>query len=122
MTTLEEFRCETCGRITNSPTHWFVIQWSDASFVPKKGLTAPTLSCRQFFKRYDSQLLFPGCATFKLSRSAARLPVILEPTTQLTTAKGDNGIGSAYGPEHTGLFEPAQNRFAARLDDSRTHE
>lgn len=29
MTTLQEFRCEICGRVTNSPNHWFVIQCSD---------------------------------------------------------------------------------------------
>ena len=29
MTTLQEFRCEICGRVTGSPTRWFVIQCSD---------------------------------------------------------------------------------------------
>jgi hypothetical protein len=29
MTTLQEFRCEICGRITNDPIHWFIIQCSD---------------------------------------------------------------------------------------------
>ena len=29
MTTLQEFRCEICGTITNHPTHWFVIRCSD---------------------------------------------------------------------------------------------
>ena len=29
MTTLQEFRCEICGRVTNNPVHWFIIQCSD---------------------------------------------------------------------------------------------
>lgn len=29
MTTLQEYRCEICGRVTSSPIHWFVIQCSD---------------------------------------------------------------------------------------------
>lgn len=29
MTALQEFRCEICGRVTNNPIHWFVIQCSD---------------------------------------------------------------------------------------------
>jgi len=30
MTFLQEFRCEICGRISNNPDHWFIIQCSDA--------------------------------------------------------------------------------------------
>jgi hypothetical protein len=30
MTTVKEYRCEICGRITSDPKHWFVIQCSDA--------------------------------------------------------------------------------------------
>jgi hypothetical protein len=30
MTMLQEFRCEICGQITNTPIHWFVIQCNDA--------------------------------------------------------------------------------------------
>ncbi|HLV85721.1 MAG TPA: hypothetical protein VKV39_02015 [Candidatus Sulfotelmatobacter sp.] len=26
MTTISEFRCEVCGRVTREPIHWFVIQ------------------------------------------------------------------------------------------------
>jgi hypothetical protein len=29
MTTIQEYRCEICGRVTSNPTHWFVIQCSD---------------------------------------------------------------------------------------------
>ena len=36
MTTIQEYRCEICGRITNSPSHWFVIQCSDAELTVKK--------------------------------------------------------------------------------------
>lgn len=33
MTALQKFRCEICGRITNSPSHWFVIQCSDGELT-----------------------------------------------------------------------------------------
>src|SRR5438093_11101855 len=36
MTTLQEFRCEICGRITNNPDHWFVIEYSDAKLTVLK--------------------------------------------------------------------------------------
>jgi hypothetical protein len=26
MSSLQEFRCEVCGTVTTTPTHWFVIQ------------------------------------------------------------------------------------------------
>ena len=29
MASLQEFRCEVCGTITNQPIHWFVIQCGD---------------------------------------------------------------------------------------------
>ena len=63
-----------------------------------------------------------ACATLKLGRCPTRLPVVLESAAELAASESDNGIGSADRPEHTGLFEPAQNRFAACLDDSRAHK
>jgi hypothetical protein len=36
MTTLLEYRCEICGRITNNPNHWFAIQCSDAELTVHK--------------------------------------------------------------------------------------
>ena len=36
MSSLQEFRCEICGRITNNPDHWFVIQCSDAELTVLK--------------------------------------------------------------------------------------
>jgi len=36
MTTLQEFRCEICGRITNNPNHWFVIQCGEAELTVLK--------------------------------------------------------------------------------------
>ena len=36
MTTIKEFRCEICGRITNNPSHWFVIQCGDAELTVHK--------------------------------------------------------------------------------------
>src|SRR5713101_7520351 len=36
MTSLQEFRCEICGRVTNHPTHWFVIQCSNSELTVLK--------------------------------------------------------------------------------------
>jgi hypothetical protein len=36
MTTLQEFRCEICGRVSNTPSHWFLIQGSDAELSVHK--------------------------------------------------------------------------------------
>jgi hypothetical protein len=33
MTSLKEFRCEICGRVTTGPNHWFVIQCSDSELT-----------------------------------------------------------------------------------------
>ena len=40
MTTLQEFRCEICGRITDSPNHWFVIQCNEAELSVLRWNTA----------------------------------------------------------------------------------
>jgi hypothetical protein len=33
MTSLQEFRCEICGRLTNHPNHWFVIQCGESQLT-----------------------------------------------------------------------------------------
>ncbi len=33
MATVQEFRCEVCGLVTNNPTHWFVIQCGDSALT-----------------------------------------------------------------------------------------
>jgi hypothetical protein len=33
MTTLQEFRCEICGIVTNNPLHWFVIHCGDSDLT-----------------------------------------------------------------------------------------
>ena len=44
MTSLQEFRGEICGRITNNPDHWFVIEWSDSELtVLKNGIRGPRM-------------------------------------------------------------------------------
>jgi hypothetical protein len=40
MTTLQEFRCEVCGIVTNDPIHWFVIRCGDSELTVQRG--APT--------------------------------------------------------------------------------
>jgi hypothetical protein len=48
--------------------------------------------------------------------------VVLESAAELTAPEGSYVIGSTHGPEHTGLFEPAQHGFAPGFNHSRTHE
>jgi hypothetical protein len=33
MSSLQEFRCEVCGQVTNSAAHWFVIQCGDSQLT-----------------------------------------------------------------------------------------
>jgi len=50
MTTLQEFRCEICGRVTNTPNHGFVIQCSDTELsVFKWNLNAANASSARHF-------------------------------------------------------------------------
>jgi len=36
MASLQEFRCEICGLVTSSPSHWFVIQCSASELTVLK--------------------------------------------------------------------------------------
>jgi hypothetical protein len=36
MTSLQEFRCEICGTVTNRPLHWFVIQCGNSELTVVK--------------------------------------------------------------------------------------
>jgi hypothetical protein len=33
MTSIKEFRCEICGRVTTEPNHWFVIQCGSSTLT-----------------------------------------------------------------------------------------
>jgi hypothetical protein len=33
MASLQEFRCEICGQVTNNPIHWFVIQCNESALT-----------------------------------------------------------------------------------------
>jgi len=33
MATVQEYRCEVCGTVTNQPNHWYVIQCGDAQLT-----------------------------------------------------------------------------------------
>ena len=58
MTTLQEFRCEICGRIANSPNHWFVIQCSDSELTVLKwnSQAANTAGARHFCGEAHAQV------------------------------------------------------------------
>jgi hypothetical protein len=58
MTTLQEFRCEICGQITNNPTHWFVILCSDAELTVLKWSpnAANTAGARHFCGEAHAQV------------------------------------------------------------------
>jgi hypothetical protein len=82
MTTLQEFRCETCGRVTNSPTHWFVIRCSDLDLtVLKWRLEAANAAGTRHFcgeahaqvyiSRWFESICSPPKADFTRSVSAA---------------------------------------------------
>jgi hypothetical protein len=36
MTSLQEFRCEICGRLSSNPIHWFVIRCGDSDLTVLK--------------------------------------------------------------------------------------
>ena len=50
MTKLREYSCEICGTVTSNPTHWFVIQCSNANLTVIKWNTdaANELGSRHF--------------------------------------------------------------------------
>lgn len=65
-----------------------------------------------------------GCATQKWkSCRPARLPIVLETAVEVGAAQSDDGVGSADGPEQTGLFEPRTiDCLAASLNDAGADE
>lgn len=58
MTSLQEFRCEICGRIDSNPNHWFVIQCSDVELTTLKWNTgaANTPHARHFCGEAHAQV------------------------------------------------------------------
>lgn len=58
MTTLQEFRCEICGRVTNNPIHWFIIQCSDENLSVLKwdSIAANTADARHFCGEAHAQV------------------------------------------------------------------
>src|SRR5712692_6499216 len=64
-----------------------------------------------------------GCATRNGQSCPAGLPIVVEFTAVTAATDGDDRVGAANGPEHSGAFEPgADEGFAARFDHSGTHE
>ena len=58
----------------------------------------------------------------EISRPPAFL-VILEAAVEVTTMQGDDGVGAADGPEHTGFFEAGtDDRLTAGFDYTRANE
>src|SRR5258707_546295 len=51
MTSIREFRCEICGRVTTNPIHWFVIQCGSADnrLDAAKGLALVRLTIGAMF-------------------------------------------------------------------------
>jgi len=43
----------------------------------------------------------------KVGSSTPGLPIILKPTAEPAAAEGEDGVGTAKGPEHAGLLESA---------------
>lgn len=58
MASLQEFRCEVCGTITTTPTHWFVIQCGDTQLTVLrwKAETASAPGARHFCGEAHAQV------------------------------------------------------------------
>src|SRR5437660_8393251 len=58
-----------------------------------------------------------GCATCRGQSWPAGLPIVVEFTAVTGATDGDDRIGAANGPEHSGAFEPGGDEgFATRFD------
>ena len=54
----------------------------------------------------ETLALPPGCATSKCrSGGASALPIVLEASVEVGASEGEDSVGAANRPEHTGLFE-----------------
>jgi integrase len=62
------YRCEICGRITNGPNHWFVIQCSDSELTVLKwnSEAANAAGARHFCREAHAQALLPLATIGKL--------------------------------------------------------
>ena len=78
MTTVQEYRCEICGRLSNNPVHWFVIQCSDLNLTVAKWTAevANAAGARHFcgeahaqvyISRWFESICAPPKATFRNS-------------------------------------------------------
>src|SRR6266404_828382 len=75
------------------------------------------------WRRTKSRSQDIGCATRNGQSCPAGLPIVVEFTAVTAATDGDDRIGAANGPEHSGAFEPgADEGLAARFDHSGTHE
>ena len=81
MTSLQEFRCEICGRITNNSNHWFVIHCSDAELTVVKWNAKTARAARAwhfcgearaqvYISRWFESVCSPPRADFATSTSA----------------------------------------------------
>ena len=60
-----------------------------------------------------------GCATWKGQSWPAGLPIVVEFAAVTAATDGDDRIGAANGPEHSGAFETGGDEgFATRFDHS----
>src|SRR6266480_796534 len=65
----------------------------------------------------DFRRLQYGCATWKGQSWPAGLPIVVEFAAVTAATDGDDRIGAANGPEHSGAFEPGGDEgFATRFD------
>jgi len=58
MTSLQEFRCEICARVTDAPKHWFVIRCRDSQLTVLKwdSEAANTAGARHFCGEAHAQI------------------------------------------------------------------
>jgi len=75
MATVQEFRCEVCGRVSNNPIHWFIILCGDSSLTVQKwsmeAATAPNARhycgeahAQVYISRWFESVCSPAVADF----------------------------------------------------------
>src|SRR5713101_8133436 len=98
--------------------------WMRVSEIMSRGLVVvrPEMALDECLRLMEKHGVF-GCATRNGQSCPAGLPIVVEFTAMTAATDGDDRVGAANGPEHSGAFEPgADEGFAARFDHSGTHE
>jgi hypothetical protein len=113
-----------CARFIKNPLRGWLRYMTNFGRPPLFRISPPRFVLERFLIGVQAprELRDEVRRTFKVRPGPARLPIILESATQLTAAEDDNSVGSTYGPEHAGPFQPTQGRCTTSLNYSGAHE